>query len=94
MSLGKKSAANAIKPRHAGTQRCEFGVPLFPKQHRNSAGNCTNNPDRWTISGTNPNYPEGYLQPGTLHQYIKNAWVHLGQHERPFQLEVTALKIF
>ena len=49
----------------------------------------------WTISGTNLD-PDGYLQLGTLHGYFngKIKWVHLGQYEMPFKLEVKALRPF
>jgi len=55
-------------------------------------GDCLITPDSWTISGTNLNL-NGFVQLETLHEFINRSWVHPGQYEMPFQLEVQALRI-
>lgn len=58
-------------------------------------GDCSTTPDSWTVSGYEPSDPANpaanYLQLGTIHQLVKGNWIHIGQYEMPFQLQVTAL---
>jgi hypothetical protein len=55
-------------------------------------GDCNRTCDRWTVTGYNLS-PE-YLELGTVHQSVKGNWIHLGQYEMPFQMQVTARTIF